>query len=181
MKEPELRVLMLEDEPTDAEVMENALREAGLAISVQRVEAREEFERALEEFSPDVILADCKLPHYDGLSAVKLARERMPSTPVIIVTGTLPDERAVELLREGAVDYVLKDRLARLAPSVRRALDEARNEGERRKAEQDLRRQLDELRRFQNATVERELRIKELKEENQHLKDRLAVLAKERA
>ena len=175
----ELRILMLEDAETDAEIIEEELREAGLVYSARRVESREDFIRGLEEFAPDIVLADYKLPAFDGLAAVRIVRERRPDVPVIIVTGTLGDELAVELLREGARDYVLKERLARLAPAVRRALEEARLEADKREAEQVLRKQLDELRRFQKATVERELRMKELKEENQRLREQLVAFMNE--
>ncbi len=125
-----LDVVILEDVASDAKLTERALRTAGIAFDARHVGSRVEFLRALQDRQPDVILADFNLPDLDGLSALKLARERHPETPVIIVTGTLADEAAVELLREGAQDYILKDRLSRLAPAVRRALavaDEARS------------------------------------------------------
>ena len=122
--EAPLRVLMLEDEPDHARIIEHELRKAGLEISARRVETREAFIGALDGFDPHVILVDYKLPSFDGLSAVKIAKERRPDTPAIVVTGSIGEERAAELLREGARDYVLKDRLTRLAPAVRRALEE---------------------------------------------------------
>jgi len=127
MRDPmdKLEILILEDVDDDAKLVERALRSGGLEFSALRVETREDFLHALVEIRPDVILADCRLPYFDGRTALKLARERLPATPVIIVTGTMVDEAAVELLREGAADYILKDRLSRLAPAVRRALDEA--------------------------------------------------------
>ena len=150
-----------------------------MVFSARRVETRDAFIRELEEFAPDIVLADYKLPTFDGLAAVRIVRERRPYVPVIIVTGTLGDELAVDLLREGACDYVLKGRLARLALAVRRALEYARAEIERREADRLLHEQLDELRRFQKATVERELRMKELKVENQRLRQELAASGNE--
>jgi PAS domain S-box-containing protein len=120
-----LSILILEDVEGDAKLIERALRDGGIEFSAQRVETREDFLRALEEQRPDLILADYKLPHFDGRTALKLAGERLPGTPVIIVTGALVDDDAVGMLREGAADYILKDRLSRLAPAVRRALDES--------------------------------------------------------
>ena len=130
-----LAILILEDDESDAMLVERALRAGGIEFSAQRVETREDFLGALEAQRPDVILADFKLPHFDGRTALKLAHERLPHTPVIIVTGTMVDDEAVELLREGAADYVLKDRLSRLAIAVRRAIDDAKLKAERREAE----------------------------------------------
>ena len=133
-----LSVLILEDVEGDAKLAVRALRAGGIEFSAQRVETREEFLRALGE-QPDLILADYKLPHFDGRTALKLALERLPDVPVIIVTGALGDNDAVELLREGASDYILKDRLSRLAPAARRALADARLKAERRDAEERYR------------------------------------------
>lgn len=122
---PAIRVLILEDVPVDAELAERALRRGGLSIVVQRVDTRAAFAAALDAFQPDVVLADYKLPEFDGLSAVKLVRERSAALPVIAVTGALGDEAAVALIKAGANDFVLKDRMARLAPAVQNALAEA--------------------------------------------------------
>ncbi|UTD28117.1 response regulator [Bradyrhizobium sp. WD16] len=119
------KVLMLEDVPSDAELVQRALVKGGLAVTTQRVETEESFVAALKQFEPDIVLVDFKLPTYDGLSAVKLVRVNYPNLPVIVVTGALGDETAVELIRAGAVDYVLKDRLARLPDAVQRALSVA--------------------------------------------------------
>lgn len=128
-REP-LRILLLEDNPDDAEFIERSLQRAHVAFTARRVESREEFVQALGEFSPDLILADHNLPAFDSHSALRIAKECAPNTPVIVVTGVLGDELAVELLKDGASDYILKDRLSRLAPAVRRALDEARAKAE---------------------------------------------------
>jgi len=134
-----LSVLILEDVEGDAKLMERALRAGGIEFSAQRVETREAFLGALEQQRPDLILADYKLPHFDGRSALKLAKARLPDVPVIIVTGALVDNDAVELLREGAADYILKDRLSRLAPAARRALEEAGLKAAQREAEERYR------------------------------------------
>jgi PAS domain S-box-containing protein len=134
-----LDVLILEDAAGDAKLVERALRAGGVEFAARRTEGREDFHKALLERRPDAILADYKLPEFDGLAALRMARELYPDTPVIIVTGTLSDEAAVQLLREGAADYILKDRLSRLAPAVRRAIDEARIEAARREAEEKYR------------------------------------------
>jgi len=142
----ELRILLLEDVPTDAELMENALREAGLSFTAKRVDTREAFIRALEEFKPDIVLADYKLPTFDGASAVKIVRQQYPTVPVVMVTGTMGDEKAIELLKLGARDYVLKDRLVQLGPAVQRALSVERGIRARKAAEQALRQSEADLR-----------------------------------
>ena len=115
---------MLEDVPSDAELEESELRDAGLIFTALRVDTREAFEQALDEFKPNIVLADYNLPAYNGRDALEYARRTHPQIPVIMVTGALGDEAAVELLKLGAKDYVLKDRLARLAPAIKRALSE---------------------------------------------------------
>ena len=137
---PELRVLILEDVATDAELMERELRTGGVGFTATRVRSRSEFEEALRGWQPDVILADYSLPGFDGLEALALAREATPDVPFLFVSGALGEERAIETLRQGATDYVVKDRLSRLAPAVRRAIDEARERRARREAEEELRR-----------------------------------------
>ncbi len=135
----ELRVLILEDAPTDAELMERELHKAGIAFTAKRVETRDAFAAALEEFHPDVILSDYHLPDFDGMAALKMARHDHPEVPVVIVTGTLADIEAVELLRAGAKDYVLKDRMARLAPAVERSVSAEMGIRARKAAEKALR------------------------------------------
>jgi predicted signal transduction protein with EAL and GGDEF domain/CheY-like chemotaxis protein len=135
-----LRILMLEDVPEEAEVIQRELRKSGLEFTAQRVQTQSAFVEALESFAPQLILADSKLPTFDGRSALRIARQRLPQVPVIMVTGALGDEAAVELLIAGAADYVLKDRLARLAPAVRRALDDAAMKRARRLADDKIRR-----------------------------------------
>ena len=136
----ELRILMLEDVPEEAEVLERELHKSGLAFVVQRVQTKAAFGAALEQFAPDLILADSKLPGFDGHTALEWVRRKDPLLPVIMVTGALGDERAVEFLVAGASDYVLKDRLARLGPAVRRALSDAVTSRARQEAEEKIHR-----------------------------------------
>lgn len=135
----ELRVLILEDTPTDAELMERELHKAGLVFTAKRVETRDAFVSALEEFHPDIILSDYHLPDFDGMAALKMVRHDHPEVPVVIVTGTLADIEAVDLLRAGAKDYVLKDRMARLAPAVERSVSAELGIRARKAAEKALR------------------------------------------
>src|SRR5271165_6858571 len=134
-----LRILLLEDSIQDAELVQDLLEADHFVCEVTRVQTRAEFLAALEDGGFDLILADYKLPSFDGLSALKLALSARPDLPFIFVSG-FGEEIAIEALTSGATDYVLKTRLARLAPSVRRALREARERAERKKAEEALRR-----------------------------------------
>ncbi|HEY0846569.1 MAG TPA: HD domain-containing phosphohydrolase [Noviherbaspirillum sp.] len=138
MTEQELRVLILEDVPTDAELMMHELRRAGMAAVSRRVTTREAFVEALDDFHPDVILLDFRLPHFDGKSAIQIARSGHPEIPLVIVTGTLADEPAIDLLRAGARDYVLKNNLVRLPTAVRRAIAEEHGIRKRKRAEKAL-------------------------------------------
>jgi two-component sensor histidine kinase len=139
-----LRVLLLEDSNLDAELVTEALGSLGLAHSVERVIDRDDFARALREGSHDLILADYVLPSFDGMSALKLAREIRPDTPFVFVSGTLGEEIAVEALKRGATDYVLKQRLERLPATVLRARAEALERAERQRAQDAVRALLDE-------------------------------------
>ena len=119
-----LRILMLEDLELDAELCREELKRGGLDCAVQRVDSKEAFERALADWEPTVILSDFSMPRFDGLSALGIARERAPATPFIFVSGTIGEERAVEAMKRGATDYVLKHRMDRLVPVVKRAVSE---------------------------------------------------------
>src|SRR3972149_4407195 len=135
----EFHILMLEDNPTDAELAERELRKAKLAFSLKRVETEEDFLKELKNLAPDLILSDYKLPSYDGLSALAAARENCPVVPFIFISGEIGEELAIETLKGGATDYVLKHRLSRVVPAVNRALREAEERAERRQAEESLR------------------------------------------
>lgn len=135
----ELRVLMLEDTLTDAELAERELRKAGIVFTSLRVDRQDAFVRALEEFHPDIILSDYKLPDFNGMAALEIVERDHPEVPVVMVTGALSDIEAVELIHAGAKDYVLKDRLARLAPAVQRALSAEQGARARKAAEKALR------------------------------------------
>ena len=141
----ELRILHLEDVPEDAELVARQLRKAGLPHVVQHAATRDAFVHALEEFHPDVVLADYSLPDFDGLAAVRLARQVDADLPVIAVTGILGDEAAVGMIKAGANDYVLKDRLARLGSAVERAVLEAEQSRARKWAEAQVREMNSEL------------------------------------
>lgn len=131
-------ILILEDEPTDAELIQFELTEGGISFSAICVKDRVSYLNALDNIRPDIILSDYSLPYFDGLSALKIALEKYPETPFIFVSGALGEEKAIELLKEGATDYILKSRLSRLGPAVSRALLEAQTLKERKMAQEDL-------------------------------------------
>ena len=139
-EEAPLRILILEDQAKDAELMEYELRTAGFDFEARRVSDRPAFEAALEEWSPHIVLADYSLPSFDGTKALTLVRDSNPHLPFIVVSGALGEERATRILKEGATDYVLKDRLSRLPAAVERALEEAEEKRARLEVEQALRR-----------------------------------------
>ena len=138
-----LRVLLLEDNPADAELIERQLRRAGIKFSPQLVEGKREFVKALAEFRPQVILSDFKLPKFDGIAALEAARLKAPDTPFIFVSGSIGEEKAIETLALGASDYVFKDNLARLGPAVKRVVAEAQLRLEKKKTDEELHRHVD--------------------------------------
>ena len=141
-----LQVLHLEDDVMDAKLVQATLEREGIRADLTRVETEPDFLAALKRTSFDLILADYSLPSFDGLSALKLTQQRAPDVPFLFLSGTLGEDAAIESLKKGAVDYVLKTRLVRLAPAVTRALREAREKVERKRAEEALRRSEKELR-----------------------------------
>jgi diguanylate cyclase (GGDEF)-like protein/PAS domain S-box-containing protein len=130
-------VLFIEDSEDDVELAMRALGKDGLTASFQRVESADGLKRALAMMQPDIILSDFSMPNFDGIDALKLARELAPLVPFIFVSGTIGEERAIEAIRHGATDYVLKNNLRRLGTSVRRALTQAAERRLIRKAEEE--------------------------------------------
>ena len=133
-----LRFVLLEDDPSDAELIQLELARNGIAVEWRHVVSERDFRDALARAQPDLVLADYTLPGFDGLAALKIALQRAPDVPFIFVSGSLGEERAIEALKSGATDYVLKDHLQRLPAVVNRALTEARERRERRQAEAAL-------------------------------------------
>jgi PAS domain S-box-containing protein len=131
-----IRVLQLEDSPLDAEIVKHKLEVGGLNCHISHSNSKKQFETALAGGAFDIILCDYKLAGYDGISALALAKEKHPQTPVIMISGSLGEEEAVRCLQLGATDYLLKQRLERLVPAVKRALHEAAELNRRRQAEQ---------------------------------------------
>jgi signal transduction histidine kinase len=145
MNDTSISILMLEDSPLDAELARENLLQAGLPHTSKRVETREAFIAALEPACPDLILADYSLPGFDGLSALEIAQRVCPDTPFVFLSGAIGEETAIDILKRGATDYVLKHRLQRLAPAVRRALEESKGRAERKRAQAELAQKAREL------------------------------------
>ena len=141
-----LRILNLEDDPLDTELIHTTLIDGGIACEVARVQTRADFVAALEQEGFDLVLSDYSLPSFDGLSALQVRQEISPELPFILVSGTLGEDAAIESLTSGATDYVLKHRLERLVPAVRRAVREAEERIKRKRTEKALRRSEERLR-----------------------------------
>jgi len=139
MRNP-LRILSIEDDPKDSKLIQDLLEAEDIVCEVTRVDTQAALLASLEQGGIDLILADYTLPSFDGISALKLAMKACPEVPFIFVSGTLGEEIAIEALKVGATDYVLKTRLSRLVPSVVRALREARERAEHKQADENLRR-----------------------------------------
>lgn len=131
-----LKALVVEDVATEVELTVRELRAANIHLDTRIIQDESGLRRALEEFHPDIVLSDFTLPQFDGMSALRIVREMAPDVPFIFVSGTIGEERAIEALKQGASDYVLKTNLRRLPQAVRQALDRRRLETERRQAEQ---------------------------------------------
>ena len=136
--EKQIQILHLEDDQFDAELVQATLELANISCLITRAQNSNDFANALHEGRYDLILADYSLPNFDGLSALSIARDQAPHIPFIFVSGTLGEDAAITALTEGAVDYVTKQKLPRLAPAIRRALQEAENQTKRKIAEQEL-------------------------------------------
>jgi signal transduction histidine kinase len=143
--EKEMRILMLEDLQDDVGLIEHALRKDGLTFVSRRVDTRDEFIEALNNFGPDVILSDHSLPQFNSLEALKICQKQNVTVPFILVTGAVSEEFAVSCLKQGADDYVLKSNLTRLPTAIQNSLRQKSVEQQRRLAERVLRKQIEEL------------------------------------
>ena len=143
MKSP-LRILHLEDDPNDVELAQSMLEAEGITCDVVRVDTRTDFLAAVEQGGFNIIFADYSLPSFDGIAALAIAQEKCADVPLILISGRMGEEVAIESLKSGATDYVLKQRMSRLVPSVRRALREVEERSEREQADEALARQSEE-------------------------------------
>lgn len=159
----EIDILLLEDSHTDAALVVHALRRGGPGFKVVHVDCKRAYLHRIEQRVPDLILSDFSLPTLDGYTALAIAQKKCPDVPFIFVSGTLGEETAIDTLKRGATDYVLKHRLARLVPSVLRALREAKERTARRRAQEQLQRSHKQLHKLsiylQHVREEEQIRI----------------------
>jgi DNA-binding NtrC family response regulator len=134
-----LRVLLVEDSEDDAVLLVRKLKADGLDPDWIRVEEAEVLRKTLREKAWDIVLADHALPRFSGTAALAVVKETGLDIPVILVSGTIGEEMAIEAMKAGAVDYIMKDKLGRLGPSIRREVAEARIRADKRKADEELR------------------------------------------
>jgi signal transduction histidine kinase len=140
-----LRILLLEDSPADAELAQAELIDAGMEFTMTVVGGKSEFESELRKAPPAIILSDYSLPGFDGTQALEIARQIAPDIPFIFVTGVLGEEVVIDMLRKGATDYVLKNRLSRLPQAVARAVRETEQRRDYLRAHEKMRRSHDQL------------------------------------
>jgi len=149
-----LRILFVEDLPSDTELAEREIRKSGLEFSSQRVDTKGAFLKALEEFRPDVIVSDYSMPEFDGMQALKLTLERDARLPFILLTGSMNEETAVACMKAGASDYVIKEHMTRLPFAVRDALEQKRIRAAKNEAERALRESEEKFRRVVETALE---------------------------
>ncbi len=133
-----LHILHLEDEPDFAELVRSMIEQDGLDAEVKQVSTREALEAALDAESFDVVLSDFHLPSFTGLDALAIVKKKCPDTPFILISGTIGEQAAIESLKAGATDYLLKQQPERLASAIRRAVQEAEERAKRHNAEIEL-------------------------------------------
>jgi DNA-binding NtrC family response regulator len=159
-----LQLLIVEDRPEDAEMLLFELKRAGFDPQWTRVDTEPEFLAELGKM-PDIVLSDFAMPQFTGLRAAELLQSSGLDIPFILVSGTVGEDMAVQAMKRGATDYLLKDRTARLGQAVEQALQQKKFRDERRRTEAELQNRLQELQRWHEATLGREERIVELKRE----------------
>ncbi len=149
-----LRILNLEDSPNDAELIRERLNEEGIDCEIHRVDNKADFIAALDRSDIDLVLADYTLPLFDGMSALAISLKKCPDTPFIFVSGTIGEDVAIQALKNGATDYVIKSKLSRLAPAARRALKEAKDRAAHKLADEKLRESEDRYRSLFNNSID---------------------------
>ena len=159
-----MNILIVEDSQDDADLVLRELRRAGFDPHWKRVETEADFLDEIKN-SPDIVLSDYSMPQFTGLRAVELLKESGLDIPFILISGTVGEDVAVEAMKQGATDYLLKDRIARLGKAVEQALEQKRLREEHKCADEEIKTQLHELQRWHEAMLGREERILELKRE----------------
>lgn len=182
MENPELKILIVEDNESDADLLLRELKKSGLIFCAQTVQTRLAFETALQNFSPDIILSDYALPSFDAVTAFRIKQNKYPLIPFIIVSGVIGEENAVELIKNGVTDYASKNKLFALSTKISRALNDVKSGREKRLNEESLKIQQQELQLANEALLRQEEKIKlvnqELLQLNQELEQRVVKRTK---
>ena len=160
-----LRILFVEDVPTDKEIAERELKKNQLTFVSTIVDTENRFCEELENFKPDIVISDYSMPKFDGMTALKITKEKDLYLPFLLFTGSNNEDTAVNCMKTGADDYILKDNLQRLAPAIESAIDKCTALRLKEKAENELREKMNELEKFNALMVGRELKMVELKKE----------------
>jgi len=137
MKEP-IKILLLEDLESDAELAEHEVKKSISDYQIQWVDNREDFIQQLKTYNPDIVISDYRLPTFDGLSALKLKQSIKPEIPFIVFTGSINEDTAVECMKAGATDYIIKEHLKRLGPAITNALEQKGIVDAKHKTEKEL-------------------------------------------
>jgi PAS domain S-box-containing protein len=149
-----INILILEHDPNDIGLLQYELKKSGLNYTTEIVQSKEAYEQALCSINPDIILSDFSLPSFDGLSAFRIRENISPQTPFIIVSGTIGEENAVELIKMGVTDYALKEKLYQITPKIRRALKEAADRKQKAVAELQLKEREEQLRKIMDLSLD---------------------------
>ncbi len=160
-----LKVLILEDVPSDAELAKRELKTVIEKFTVKVVDTEEGYSQALKTYRPDLIVSDYSLPTFDGMTALKIRNKEIPEIPFVLLTGSINEETAVEIMKAGADDYVIKEHIKRLGSAVMGALEKKKIESKGKRMEEKLISRNKELEIFNEVTVDRELKMIELKKE----------------
>jgi PAS domain S-box-containing protein len=143
-----IRILIVEDNPSDAEIILHEIKRAGMEFESLRIETEDDFLSALRDFNPDIILSDFQLPSFNGMTALKLTLEKAPLIPFLLITGSLSEEMAVDFMKAGASDYILKEHIHQLSPALITALRKKEVLEEKARAEKALRESEERFRMF---------------------------------
>jgi DNA-binding NtrC family response regulator len=140
-----IKILIVEDNQSDADLLLRELKKNRLSFVSKIVQTREGFEHELQNFKPHLILSDYSLPSFDGVTAFSITQKKSPDTPFIMISGTIGEERSVELIKNGVTDYVLKDKLFALTPKISRALKDAEEKKAKKITDEEIKTQYEQL------------------------------------